>query len=96
MSDVPLLEVNDLAVEFATYGGSVKASNARELMAVANVNGALVGRASLTILTVVTELGRAAEAAHGGQVIHALQSPPDMLGVPQSPNELSHSNPGLS
>ena len=29
------------------YGGSVKASNARELMAVANVNGALVGGASL-------------------------------------------------
>src|ERR1700676_5489032 len=30
------------------YGGSVKPSNARELMAVANVNGALVGGASLT------------------------------------------------
>lgn len=30
------------------YGGSVKASNAGELMAVANVNGALVGGASLT------------------------------------------------
>ncbi|MDA1100077.1 MAG: triose-phosphate isomerase [Proteobacteria bacterium] len=30
------------------YGGSVKASNAVELMAVANVNGALVGGASLT------------------------------------------------
>ena len=29
------------------YGGSVKASNAQELMAVANVNGALVGGASL-------------------------------------------------
>ncbi|MEZ5815680.1 MAG: triose-phosphate isomerase [Hyphomicrobiaceae bacterium] len=29
------------------YGGSVKASNAHELMAVANVNGALVGGASL-------------------------------------------------
>ncbi len=29
------------------YGGSVKASNARELMSVANVNGALVGGASL-------------------------------------------------
>lgn len=29
------------------YGGSVKASNARELMGVANVNGALVGGASL-------------------------------------------------
>jgi triosephosphate isomerase len=29
------------------YGGSVKASNARELMAVANVHGALVGGASL-------------------------------------------------
>ena len=29
------------------YGGSVKASNAEELMAVANVNGALVGGASL-------------------------------------------------
>ena len=29
------------------YGGSVKPSNAVELMAVANVNGALVGGASL-------------------------------------------------
>ncbi len=29
------------------YGGSVKPSNAGELMAVANVNGALVGGASL-------------------------------------------------
>ncbi len=29
------------------YGGSVKPSNAQELMAVANVNGALVGGASL-------------------------------------------------
>jgi triosephosphate isomerase len=29
------------------YGGSVKPSNAKELMAVANVNGALVGGASL-------------------------------------------------
>ena len=29
------------------YGGSVKPSNAEELMAVANVNGALVGGASL-------------------------------------------------
>ena len=30
------------------YGGSVKPSNAAELMAVANVDGALVGGASLT------------------------------------------------
>jgi triosephosphate isomerase len=30
------------------YGGSVKPSNAEELMGVANVNGALVGGASLT------------------------------------------------
>ncbi len=30
------------------YGGSVKPSNAGELMAVENVNGALVGGASLT------------------------------------------------
>jgi triosephosphate isomerase (TIM) len=29
------------------YGGSVKPSNARELMGVANVNGALIGGASL-------------------------------------------------
>ena len=29
------------------YGGSVKPSNARELMAVENVNGALIGGASL-------------------------------------------------
>jgi triosephosphate isomerase len=30
------------------YGGSVKPSNAKELMAVQDVNGALVGGASLT------------------------------------------------
>ena len=30
------------------YGGSVKAGNAAELLAVANVDGALVGGASLT------------------------------------------------
>jgi triosephosphate isomerase len=29
------------------YGGSVKPDNARELLSVANVNGALVGGASL-------------------------------------------------
>ena len=29
------------------YGGSVKPANAKELMSVANVNGALVGGASL-------------------------------------------------
>ncbi len=33
------------------YGGSVKPSNAAELMAVANVNGALVGGASLKART---------------------------------------------
>ncbi|MFN3743712.1 MAG: triose-phosphate isomerase [Hyphomicrobiaceae bacterium] len=46
---------SDLAARFGTegramrilYGGSVKPSNAKELMAVANVNGALVGGASL-------------------------------------------------
>jgi len=45
----------DLVARFADgasfrllYGGSVKASNAAELMAVANVDGALVGGASLT------------------------------------------------
>ncbi|MFX6751315.1 triose-phosphate isomerase, partial [Acinetobacter baumannii] len=44
----------DLVARFADgaafrllYGGSVKASNAAELMAVANVDGALVGGASL-------------------------------------------------
>jgi triosephosphate isomerase len=31
----------------SVYGGSVKPENARELMAVPNVNGALVGGASL-------------------------------------------------
>jgi len=36
------------AVVRILYGGSVKPSNAAELMAVANVNGALVGGASLT------------------------------------------------
>jgi len=46
---------NALAARFGTagsmmrilYGGSVKPSNARELMGIANVNGALVGGASL-------------------------------------------------
>jgi triosephosphate isomerase len=32
------------------YGGSVKPSNAKELMSVPNVNGALVGGASLKAL----------------------------------------------
>ena len=43
------------------YGGSVKPSNARELMAVANVNGALVGGASLKaadFLGIITEAYR--------------------------------------
>jgi triosephosphate isomerase len=31
------------------YGGSVKASNAKELMAIPEVNGALVGGASLKL-----------------------------------------------
>jgi len=39
--------VSDGAAVRLLYGGSVKASNAVELMAVANVNGALVGGASL-------------------------------------------------
>jgi oligopeptide/dipeptide ABC transporter ATP-binding protein len=46
VSDVPLLEVNDLAVEFATYGGSVKAVrgvsfavNAGETLAIVGESG---------------------------------------------------------
>ena len=40
------------------YGGSVKPSNARELMAVANVNGALVGGASLKAADFPCDRGR--------------------------------------
>ena len=40
------------------YGGSVKPSNARELMAVANVNGALVGGASLKASRFPCDRGR--------------------------------------
>ena len=42
------------------YGGSVKPANARELMAVANVDGALVGGASLKaaeFLSIVAAFG---------------------------------------
>jgi triosephosphate isomerase len=44
---IDLLPEHGAAVRIL-YGGSVKASNAAELMAVENVNGALVGGASLT------------------------------------------------
>jgi triosephosphate isomerase len=44
------------------YGGSVKASNAAELMAVANVDGALVGGASLTAADFVPIIEAAAGA----------------------------------
>ena len=40
------------------YGGSVKPSNAAELMAVANVNGALVGGASLKASDFLGDRGR--------------------------------------
>ena len=47
------------------YGGSVKAANAAELMAVANVDGALVGGASLKAQDFlgIIEVYRAAGAA---------------------------------
>ena len=45
------------------YGGSVKASNAAELMAVANVDGALVGGASLTAADFVPIIEAAAQGA---------------------------------
>ena len=44
------------------YGGSVKADNAAELFAVANVDGALVGGASLTAAQFVPIIEAAAEA----------------------------------
>ena len=40
------------------YGGSVKPSNAAELMAVANVNGALIGGASLKAADFLAIAGR--------------------------------------
>ena len=39
--------LGEMMIEAVAHGGSVKPSNAAELMAVANVNGALVGGASL-------------------------------------------------
>jgi len=45
------------------YGGSVKPDNARELMAVADVDGALVGGASLTAAQFVPIIEGAAAAA---------------------------------
>ena len=45
------------------YGGSVKASNARDIFAVANVDGALVGGASLTAADFVPIIDAAAAAA---------------------------------
>jgi triosephosphate isomerase len=46
--DILIVRFNDEGAKIRIlYGGSVKPSNARELMAVANVNGALIGGASL-------------------------------------------------
>ena len=47
------------------YGGSVKPSNAKELMAVANVDGALVGGASLTAESFLGIIVAAAELGEG-------------------------------
>lgn len=47
MREYLIKHVSDGAMMRLLYGGSVKASNAAELMGVANVNGALVGGASL-------------------------------------------------
>jgi triosephosphate isomerase len=44
-----LLEANGQGDIRLLYGGSVKPSNARDILAVANVNGALVGGASLAV-----------------------------------------------
>ena len=48
------------------YGGSVKPSNAKELMAVANVDGALVGGASLKADDFLGSQGFTADPAQGG------------------------------
>ena len=42
-------KISDAAHVKLLYGGSVKPANAAELLAVANVNGALVGGASLLV-----------------------------------------------
>jgi triosephosphate isomerase len=47
------------------YGGSVKADNAAELFAVDNVDGALVGGASLTAKDFVPIIEAAARAGRG-------------------------------
>jgi triosephosphate isomerase len=47
------------------YGGSVKADNAAELFAVDNVDGALVGGASLTAKDFVPIIEAAASAGRG-------------------------------
>ena len=44
------------------YGGSVKPSNAREIFAIADVDGALVGGASLKATDFVPIVGAAAES----------------------------------
>jgi triosephosphate isomerase len=48
------------------YGGSVKASNAAEIFAVPEVDGALVGGASLTAAEFVPIVSAAHESEHGG------------------------------
>ena len=57
MSDVPLLEVNDLAVEFATYGGSVKAVRGVSFAVQAGETLAIVGESgcgkSVTVQTIM-------------------------------------------
>ena len=49
LTDLPRIQrgLSELLVETVASGGSVKPSNAAELLGVTNVNGALVGGASL-------------------------------------------------
>ena len=47
------------------YGGSVKASNAAEIFAIPDVDGALVGGASLTAADFIPIVAAAADARHG-------------------------------
>ena len=56
------------------YGGSVKASNAAEIFAVANVDGALVGGASLKAADFMPIVAAAADARGGGGPFHCLRA----------------------
>ena len=60
------------------YGGSVKASNAAEIFAIADVDGALVGGASLKAADFIPIVAAAARAVEGWR-LRSPKSPPTHL-----------------